>query len=266
MCIISRARKVVLCLSGFGIVAYSFGAWTSGIVKSSTGIGTCTPLTQFRNVISIANNIDTFVTLIIPSLAIFIMNIRIILKIAYFYDKRSGMTVTFSRGDYSRTSGSERRNKSVSSSVDIKGGSVSSSTEPQSSPRNRSQMKITKMLLVVSTIFLLLNLPAHAIRVYSFFLTKFHDSWHPSYSLLLWQEFFNIIYNCNFAVNFFLYSLCGKNFRKALCQMMTNAYYKVCLKCCCRYRPVFVKQLGRREVTSNNTQHSVLMRTTSNIS
>ena len=265
MCIVPRARKVVLCLSAFGIVAYSFGAWTSG-VQEVQGISQCLPLTKFTNLINIANNIDTFVTLLIPSLAIFIMNIRIILKIAYFYDKRSGMTVTFSRGEYHRGSNSDKRSKSISSSVDLKSGSVASSVEPHSSPRNRSQMKITKLLLVVSTVFLLLNLPSHAIRVYFFFMGYFKDSWEPSNSLVLWQQIFTIIYYCNFSVNFFLYSLCGKNFRKALCHMMKNAYYKICTKCCCRYRPVFVKDLGRREAASVGTQHSFILRTASNVS
>ena len=259
MCIVPRARKVVLCLSAFGIAAYSFGAWTSGTQKDPRGRSQCSPLEKFTNLINISNNIDTFVTLIIPSLAIFIMNIRIILKIAYFYEKRSGMTVTFSRGDYHRGSASDKRSKSISSSVDIKSGSVSSSVEPHSSPRNRSQLKITKLLLVVSTVFLLLNLPSHAIRVYSFFMENIQSSWKPSYSLLLWQQIFTIIYYCNFSVNFFLYSLCGKNFRKALCQMIKNVSHKVCSKCCYCCRPVFVKEFGKREATSVGTQNSFLM-------
>ena len=259
MCIVPRARKVVLCLSAFGIAAYSLGAWTSGIQKDPYGRSQCSPLVKFTNLINISNNIDTFVTLIIPSLAIFIMNIRIILKIAYFYDKRSGMTVTFSRGEYHRGSVSDKRSKSISSTVDIKSGSVSSSVEPHSSPRNRSQLKITKLLLIVSTVFLLLNLPSHAIRVYYFLMSNFTASWKPSYSLVLWQQFFTIIYYCNFSVNFFLCSLCGKNFRKALCHMVKNVSYKVCSKCCYRCMPVFVKEYGKREVTSVGTQNCFMM-------
>lgn len=279
MCIVPRARKVVLCLSLFGIVAYSFGAWTSGVQEIAPGRAACSPLARFRHVITISNNIDTFITLIIPSCSIFIMNIRIILKIAYFYDKRSELTVTFSRStgggdgrqgarDAAGNAHAQAQQQLQRAEVSLdETGSVTTHVKPPSSPRHRSQMKITKLLLVVSTMFLLLNLPSHAIRVYSYFRGIFDSHYAPSRSLLLWQQFFTIIYNCNFSINFFLYSLCGKNFRKALCQMIRSAYHKICLLCCChRYTPGFAaKDYGiRREATT--VTHSFLLRVGSSVS
>ena len=242
-------------------MAYSFGAWTSGVRTGTSGHPECTPLPQFTTIINVSNNIDTFITLIIPSLAIFVMNIRIIFKISYFFDKRSNMTVTFSRGE------SGRRNSDPSIVIVSTADQDKNTTcsESHLSPRNHGQMKITKMLLVVSTIFLLLNLPSHAIRVYSYFM-GFIDPHHKhSYSLVLWQQFFTIIYNCNFSVNFFLYSLYGKNFRKALCQMFANIRYRLWSVCSRPDGATRMRMHGgsiSRHDGGSVTQHSILVTTT----
>jgi hypothetical protein len=205
LCTPRKAKIVVVGLAVFACLFYSFGVWTSGLVPLPNGKQMCMPLTEYMASLYILNSIDTVITLIVPSIAIFLMNIRIFLQIAYVYKERIKLT--------------EEQNSYRSKGL----GSPSSSSEPtqvkvnsRKTHQRNSQMKVTKMLLVVSSIFLILNVPSHAIKVHDFIRKIVEPEYKISATLLNWQQVFTIAYNCNFSVNFFLYSLCGKNFRSAL--------------------------------------------------
>ncbi|KAG7197920.1 hypothetical protein KM043_016157 [Ampulex compressa] len=92
----------------------------------------------------------------------------------------------------------------------------------RSSSRNlvstRSQQSITKMLLLISTVFILLNLPSYVIRLCVFFFTLARKD-TPA---LLWclQQFFMLLYYTNFSINFLLYAMCGITFRRCLEQLL----------------------------------------------
>ncbi|XP_072930318.1 cysteinyl leukotriene receptor 2 [Epargyreus clarus] len=80
----------------------------------------------------------------------------------------------------------------------------------------RSQQRVTRMLLVVSSVFVIFNLPAYTMRVvayaYDMNAKELDDKW-------LWiQHISGILFNANFGINFFLYCLSGQNFRRALRQ------------------------------------------------
>ena len=121
--------------------------------------------------------------------------------------------------------------------------------------------QITKLLLLVSSIFLLLNLPSHAIRVHNFFMELVHSDYRPLHSVILCQQFFTIIYNCNFAVNFVLYNLVGKNFRKALWTMLAKCYcIGKCLGCCsCSQGSPQSARHGRFHSFDSNTQRTTML-------
>jgi hypothetical protein len=85
-----------------------------------------------------------------------------------------------------------------------------------SSNESLASRQITQMLLVVSTTFLVLNLPSHAFRVHHFVVGLLHKQFSPSQTYADCQMIFQYVYYLNFATNFFLYSLCGRNFRRAL--------------------------------------------------
>ncbi|XP_015594959.1 thyrotropin-releasing hormone receptor [Cephus cinctus] len=92
----------------------------------------------------------------------------------------------------------------------------------RSSSRNlvstRNQQSITKMLLLISTVFILLNLPSYVIRLCVFFFTLAKKD-TPA---LLWclQQFFMLLYYTNFSINFLLYAMCGITFRRCLEQLL----------------------------------------------
>ena len=71
------------------------------------------------------------------------------------------------------------------------------------------------MLLLVSTVFLLLNIPSHAVRVYVFLKSTVDPSYVPDRLLVLVQKIIQQLFYVNFATNFLLYSASGKAFRRA---------------------------------------------------
>ena len=97
--------------------------------------------------------------------------------------------------------------------------------------RRQSQLHVTKMLLVVSSIFLLFNLPCHVIRLYDFFQRLINKSYLTSLPIIRLQKIFTYVYYVNFSINFLLYNLCGKNFRRALKILITKAKQKTINSC-----------------------------------
>ncbi len=82
---------------------------------------------------------------------------------------------------------------------------------------HNSQVKVTKMLVLVSSIFLVLNLPSHAMRLYAFATSLLAEQMAPpTKQYVLIQRLFQYFHYTNFAINFFLYNTCGRNFRHAL--------------------------------------------------
>ncbi len=98
------------------------------------------------------------------------------------------------------------------------------------------------MLLVVSTVFLMLNVPSHVFRVYSFIIEVRNaagDNHRLSSTAKRLQELCQLLYYLNFTINFFLYSFCARRFRDALSSLLSkskercvNQLQRLC--CICR--------------------------------
>ncbi|XP_016975800.2 uncharacterized protein LOC108042160 [Drosophila rhopaloa] len=79
--------------------------------------------------------------------------------------------------------------------------------------QNSSQIKVTKMLLIVSTVFVCLNLPTCLLRIETYWET---ESSKNKNSTLALQYIFHAFFITNFGINFVLYCVSGQNFRKAV--------------------------------------------------
>ena len=199
MCTLRRAKIVVSCMALGALVAYSFALWTSEVQQTVMG-PQCYTAPGYNNFLYVVSNTDTVVTLVIPWLLILSLNVRIACSVSQLYRKRQQITA-----------------KRASSNLDtpVRHHHGRSANTRQVVHAN-SQVKVTKMLLVVSTIFLVLNLPSHAFRVHIDVTRLINAEYNPSYIYLRWKTLVLYVYYLNFAVNFFLYSFCGKNFRLAL--------------------------------------------------
>jgi hypothetical protein len=205
LCSPKRAKIVVVCLALVGCVMFNFALWTSE-VGFHFQRPFCAPKPKYFTLVSGLNNVDTLITLIIPTILIIVSNIRIGYAVAKFYRNRVGLQ------GHSIEAASDDMCDPNDTTVDPRGLYSNSSY-------NRQQMKVTKMLLIVSTVFLFCHTPSHGFRVYVFIMTLVVDGYQPSHLTLLVQKLFQYIYIMNFALNIFLYNLSGRTFRKALVRL-----------------------------------------------
>ena len=232
-----NAKRVIACLTVVAFCIYSPITFTTGTVEMM-GIRHCTSYMKYMDFLVIFTYIDTVITLVMPSITVIILN-----SLIGYFIYRAGLV--FSRLASIQLQWIEKQHTALSSNrssnticTDISSGDRCSKErktsifsnkfrkasnqimqrrrkDSLSSVQNR-HMKSTKMLLIVSTVFLVMNLPAHAIRIQQVFLQMMEKSYRPSVNEEAISELVNLVYHSNFAINFFLYSLCSKNFRRCV--------------------------------------------------
>ena len=183
MCTPRRAKLVVAGLTTLAVLIYSYALWTSS-VQAMHGQQLCMPISKYIDFLKLTVNIDTTLTFLIPFLAIFILNVRIVCAVTRIKQQH------------------------------IQVSAIQDSPTAPSFTQNRIHTKVTTMLLVVSTSFLLLNLPKHILHILSMEFLNHLVLNSTNYSAI--SKLVTYIFYLNFSINFFLYSLCGKNFRVAL--------------------------------------------------
>ncbi len=201
----TRSRYVIVLLTFLALVLYSPSLWTSGIETAKSERSTtlppyetrCVTLRHWLKFTRQMNIIDFFLTFIIPFLTIVTFNTLIILK----------------SGQYDRLL---ERNYVQPSTY------ILHNLLEHRLRRSKYHRRITKMLLIISTTFLLLNTPMHLLKVYYFFFSN-DDTYDEksSYESIIEMLTFYLFYT-NFSINFFLYSLCGKNFRLCLMDLIKH--------------------------------------------
>ncbi len=200
----TRARYVIVLFTCLALLLYSPSLWTSGIETAKSERSTlppyetrCVTLRNWLKFTRQMNIIDFFLTFIIPFLTIVTFNTLIILK----------------SGQYDRLL---ERNYVQPSTY------ILHNLLEHRLRRSKYHRRITKMLLIISTTFLLLNTPMHLLKVYYFFFSN-DDTYDEksSYESIIEMLTFYLFYT-NFSINFFLYSLCGKNFRLCLMDLIKH--------------------------------------------
>ena len=247
------AKIVVISLALFSCIAYSYTIFTSGVYEMSPEWKECAPLPQFYNVVSTVNNIDTLITLIIPTFIIIGCNIRITLVVCSFYKAYSDTPrrcAVLQKWDFSHPQGNRKYRQEVSWNSNNNMGIVVQKPINLNITRT-SHMRATRMLLIVSTVFLVCNLPSHAARTYSFVMNLVDESWRQPTVFILIQKLFQILNYINFSVNFFLYSLSGRSFRNGLKRLKLKVKKKVKTVTCVRHDDISLNSSPR--MLSNKT-------------
>ena len=236
-CTTKRAKAVVLALAVTAAVIYSWKAWTIGPTVMPDGRYLCAVRPHFESTTLILEIVDSVLTLIIPSITIIALNIQIIYAVCKIHRDRRHMSSTHSSNGeandvrpYTDPAPSTPSNRYTHIGVI----SISSAYSHTINPRrrhNNSQVKVTKMLVLVSSIFLVLNLPSHALRIYAFVNSFLGQPEPPTKQYLHIQRLFQYFNYTNFAINFFLYNTCGRNFRHALRHLGRKIRYNIRYKC-----------------------------------
>lgn len=210
-CTFGRARVVVASLAVLAAIAYSFTLWTTGVIVLSNGSRVCTHLPRYDTMLAVAGHIDSIVTLLVPFVIILVMNTKIVYVMFYSAEHK-----TLNDMNVSHQAAVAAAATAAAAAAAVGDAAVGDIHTQQVVVRNASQNRITKTLVIVSTAFLVLNLPSHVVRVYVLLLTSSGRTEQLTWQLRQWQQLAQLVYYVNFAVNFFLYSLCGHNFRSYL--------------------------------------------------
>ncbi len=245
LCSTRTAKIVVGTLAVFSLLAYSFAPFTHGVISlHDLGPSLCAPFDQDSRVLFTINSMDTLITLVIPTVIIIGCNIRIAYIVCSFYKTyRHQMNWNpikkwdFSHNRCSSDGHSNLSNTRLACVYTTAGGSLAQDkTSGPVSLSRTSHMRASRMLLIVSTVFLFCNMPRHALRTYHYIMTLINGDYQPPPTFLLCQELFQILYYVNFAVNFFLYSLSGRSFRVGLRRLKVKIRRKLENASCCQHR------------------------------
>ncbi|CAN7994637.1 unnamed protein product, partial [Ixodes pacificus] len=157
------------------------------------------------------NIIDTMLTLIVPFLLLTVMNFMIARSIYLFYARHRQQRAFCREGHPMRVFMDPPQAKQNGS------GSILHASQGGSNVvAPATQISVTRMLLLVSTVFILLNLPSYVLRIYVFLLSfgdaESLEAASGSLAYVL-QRYFMILYYTNFAINFVLYNASSRMFR-----------------------------------------------------
>ncbi|XP_058123436.1 thyrotropin-releasing hormone receptor-like [Anopheles ziemanni] len=211
-CTVRRAKTIIACLTMFGsvlCVPYIFYAGTQ--LSERNNLIICDLRKEYKAQMEIFNYIDTVIVFVVPFTIIVVLNSVTSFTVWRFAGLRRNMTLP-----KRKPSNLEIRRQMSFQYFSTHPNGRNGILRRPSMRENRmlhSQMKVTKMLLLVSSVFVCLNLPSYVMRVRAFVETQ------PSYHLILLQYYFYIFFITNFGINFILYCISGQNFRKAVIEM-----------------------------------------------
>ena len=218
MCTAYRAKVVTSCIAAFSLIGYSFVFGVSGVQRVD-GITYCSYHPEYAGITTGLFFMDIIVAFVIPFLSLVTMNGRILHKIIIFYKDRKEC----------RANQLHLRIHSRSSSL-----------------ANVSQLNASKLMLVISTIFVVISLPNYVIKMRLIVIGFIDSEFQGRPEDYLWKSIFEIVFYINFSINFFLYSICLKKFRVALKLLMKHNKHKLSnafVKCRnCRFRIVNQEQ------------------------
>ena len=212
----------------------------AGVMPSYGHEHFCTVRPEYSQMLNIVGNIDAVITMVLPFLTIFILNSLILYTVFRYHSSRNSMVIKHKDSDQEvfTDCGARKGFESPGLSKNQSSLAKSSSYIPQQrmlqhgdrqsqsktsteshdrkqftrSNSSRSVLRMTKMLVIVSTSFLLLNLPSHSIRVYYFFVSwmnKYHLMTHRLQSCL---KLFRSVLSM-FKTYFFLTTICFNTHR-----------------------------------------------------
>ncbi|XP_018331819.1 thyrotropin-releasing hormone receptor isoform X2 [Agrilus planipennis] len=251
MCTVSRAKLILTVLSLVALLSQLYLFWTAGIVKQREALYYvyygCDMRPEYKEFMKIVNFIDTITTLVVPLILIVTMNTMISRNLLVFKKRfrrdSSGEGLAIQRIDTQSTS---LGRPSSQCSVQTKQSSIHKRRDTQSPVEQNasllyipslkrivstnSQQNVTKVLLLISTIFICLNLPSYFIRLY-FYALNVLEKEVPT-EIYCVQQFTMMLFYTNFSVNFVLYAMYGITFRNCLKQLIWNLLRRNC----CRFK------------------------------
>ena len=195
LCSMFREKMMVLVLIITAFLLYNHNFWTIRTVKLGPRYR-CVIKPEMVDFLQVITWVDTIITMVVPFVLITFMNIRVLIAAADCHRKTQACC----------------RPAQNSNSETVR------YTGTTKSLRIKSQMRVTRTLILVSTTFLVLNLPSHVLRLHNLIIAIIHSEkfFEVSIELNFVQEIANFLYYSTFSCNFILYSVFGRHFQKNL--------------------------------------------------
>ncbi|KAH7934032.1 hypothetical protein HPB49_020714 [Dermacentor silvarum] len=222
----SPTRRPRLVIGATALLSVTLNAPLLAFVRVTGGeFAECSPHPEYESALYVLNILDTVLTFIIPFLLITVMNFMIARAIYFFY-------VRYKRQRLTAEGHQDCREASLSSPARLNADSAVSRDGTMTATSgggiaHATQISVTRMLLLVSTVFILLNLPSYVMRIYVFLLSLGHSPLaDPEINSLPYvlQRYFMLLYYTNFAINFVLYNASSRMFRATLCDYMQGRW------------------------------------------
>ncbi|XP_061194616.1 kappa-type opioid receptor-like [Saccostrea echinata] len=195
------AKRITILGVVFGCMLYNYPLWTMDISPPQPHQQRfCHTLHKFERFEVVMTYVDTVLTLVIPLIIIIILICIIAVSLVDASKRRDRLRKSSS---YSSVNSTQPKNRSAP-------------TLPHS--------KVTKMLLSVSLVFVCLHTPSHAIRMKATLENLLGQTTVTSQMDRVLQHFFLVLYYLNFSIYFFIYIICGQNFRKVLKKKINQWY------------------------------------------
>ncbi|XP_013784625.1 thyrotropin-releasing hormone receptor-like [Limulus polyphemus] len=206
----SRARLVISLTAFMSILLNSYIILFAGISRlPDTNLLQCDVLQQYESMWIYTNLADMILTLLIPVILIVSMNFMI-----------SYVLYTF------RVDHKEVKDPNFRQSFSLQKTNVSQTNDSvrHSAFADINQVKVTRIILLISSVFVILNLPSYTNRVYaSILLLRGSNS---SQALFIFHQWSMLLFYTNFAINFLLYNFSSRLFRR----IIKDDFFKLFLK------------------------------------
>ncbi|XKL59563.1 hypothetical protein PGB90_000579 [Kerria lacca] len=212
VCTVTRARACIVILSLIALPIFSpyfvmaapqVLTETSNNITYETEI--CSLVPKYAGLAFYYNHFDVFLTLILPFCIIVVLNTLICRAVHELAQVRRSLTLNSRKRQKQRNNCQRMHNSHLHRSF------------PHCS--NSNQNKVTQMLLVVSTVFICLNLPSYILRLWVYINEYCNILPFDEPLMMVLQHYSNVLFATNFGINFVLYCISGQNFRKALCSL-----------------------------------------------
>lgn len=211
LCSVFREKVTVYVLTIIALVAYNYSFWTT----VSSPVGGCLHRLEYIQFLNIVTWIDTLFTMVLPFLIIAIVN-SLVFRAVSQCTLKSGDSKTRKIKVKRSLSSPEVLDRSV---ISLRSSSSLTLRLPGTSRVNH-RARVTRTLLFVSSTFLMLNLPAHVLRLYNLIAVATSNVPAVSDKLYFLQELTATLYYATFGCNFFIYTLFGRNFKHTLFRIL----------------------------------------------
>ncbi|RUS77250.1 hypothetical protein EGW08_014983 [Elysia chlorotica] len=219
LCNKRKSIMVIAGLSLFSVLLYSHSFFTT--IESRP----CSIDAGSYGFLIVFTYLDSFLVLVVPFLAIVLLNLKVIFTVRGFRRQHNllGSSVNGHHGKACAGSCHNSNNNSTGTAC-----STSTTTlrfHTSSKTLSLAQVRSTKMLVWVSSVFLVLYLPSYAARLYGLILQQAAGGFKSERQRLhfqIAQQLCQFLYFLNFAIDFLVYLVTSNNFRRNIRRFIKN--------------------------------------------